>query len=180
MVLLVFFTACGPTMSEEGEVNITEAVHDTGVHAQTVNSNSDSQPEDTTDYEHATFFVLVADTGPNYYVLHKKMFDMHRQLSIPIDTMGRLYNQEKNLIALPDDDDDEMYAGNYFPRRFPSDNLSLEYLDFYQRNSDEKTIALIAGIYQTEEAADKAFAGLRKAEKNAFKIKADMFIGCMH
>jgi len=86
--------------------------------------------------------------------------------------MGRFYNKKKNLIALPDNDEDEIYAGDYFPRRFPSDNLSLEYLNFYQRQAAEKTIALVTGIYETEKSADSALTVLHKPEKKVFKIKS--------
>lgn len=136
--------------------------------------------EDTIDDDYATYFVVVADTGSNYYLLHKKMFDLNRQLNSSIDTMGRFYNKTKNLIALPDNDEDEIYAGDYFPRRFPSDNLSLEYLSFYQEQAGDKTIALVTGIYETEKSADSALTILQKTEKKGFKIKADIYVGCMH
>src|SRR5262245_40484266 len=73
--------------------------------------------------EYATFFIVIADTGQEYYPLHDKMFKLNTQLKLDIDTMDRYFNKTKNLIALPDDAEDEMYAGSYFPRRFPSENL---------------------------------------------------------
>jgi hypothetical protein len=94
--------------------------------------------------------------------------------------MGRFYNKTKNLIALPDKDEDEIYAGDYFPRRFPSDNLSLEYLNFYQEQSGEKTIALVTGIYETERSADSALTVLRKTADKVFKIKAYIYVGCVY
>ena len=94
--------------------------------------------------------------------------------------MGRYYNKTKDLIVLPEDDEDEIYAGTYFPRRFPSENLSLEYLTFYQSQSREKTIALVTGIYETEISADSALTVLRMTESKVFKIKADIYVGCLH
>ncbi len=135
---------------------------------------------DTTDYENATYYIVVADTGLDYDRLRQKMLSLNNDLRIPIDTMGRLYNKSKNLIALPDNDEDEEYAGQYYPRRFPSEHFSLEYLAFYDREAGEKTIALVSGIYENESRADSAMIVLRKSEKEAFKIKADIFIGCMH
>jgi hypothetical protein len=108
------------------------------------------------------------------------MIDLKTKSKIPIDTMGRIYNKKKNLIALPDNDKDEIYAGEYFPRRFPSENLSLEYLNFYQKQAGEKTIALVTGIYETEKSADSVLTVLRKIEPRVFKIKADIYVGCMH
>jgi len=132
------------------------------------------------DSAYATYFVVIVDTGANYQLLHKKMFDVNSALNIPIDTMGRFYNPTKKLIALPDDDEDEIYAGDYFPRRYPSENLSLEYLSFYKERAGEKTIALVSGIYESERSADSALTVLKKAEKGVFMIKADIFIGCIH
>lgn len=128
---------------------------------------------------YADYYVVVADTGNNYHDLHSKMFALNQSLKIPIDTMGRGYNSKKNLIALPDDNEDEMYAGEYFPRRYPSDALSLEYIQQYKDGSAEKTIALVTGIYATKAGADSALTTLG-ASANAFAIKAHIYVGCMH
>jgi hypothetical protein len=180
IILTFILTACGTNSSDKNDMKIESNKVDTTTKIQTPLPTNNNQSEDTTDYNNATFFVVVADTSKDYSFLHKKMFDLNRKLNIPIDTMGRFYNKTKNLIALPDNDEDEMYAGEYFPRRFPSDNLSLEYLNFYQRKVGEKTIALVTGIYETEKSADSAMTVLYKTEKKAFKIKADIYVGCMH
>jgi hypothetical protein len=180
IILIAFLTACGTTSTDKKEAEVDSAKIDTTTNLQTNVAEDNNVAEDTTDYNNATYFVVVADTSADYYLLHKKMFNLNRRLNIPIDTMGRFYNKTKNLIALPDNDEDEIYAGDYFPRRFLSDNLSLEYLDFYQRQAGEKTIALVTGIYETEKSADSALTVLHKTEKKVFKIKADIYVGCMH
>ncbi|MBC5836820.1 hypothetical protein [Flavobacterium muglaense] len=135
---------------------------------------------DTTDYENATYYLVIADTSQVYAKLHKKMFSLTNQLHQPIDTMGRYYNKEKNSIVLPDDADDELYAGGYYPRRFPSKTLSLDYLNFYNDKAGEKTIALLAGIYESQTSADSALVHLKKIEHKAFTLKTKMYIRCMH
>ncbi|ASS49640.1 MAG: hypothetical protein A3D31_01965 [Candidatus Fluviicola riflensis] len=180
VILTVFLTACGTVLSDTNNEVITSTPIDPTALAQNSVSTDNNAAEDTLNYNYATFFVVVADTSFDYSILHKKMFDINRQLNIPIDTMGRSYNKVKNLIALPDNDEDEIYAGEYFPRRFPSENLSLEYLDFYQRQAGEKTIALVTGIYETEKSADSMLIVLQKTEKKVFKIKANIYVGCMH
>jgi hypothetical protein len=179
ITLIFFLTACGTPASDK---NTGSAVNkkDTAAYASTDSSVNDNQPADTTDYNFATYFVVVADTNPSYYFLHKKMFRLAQQLNLPIDTMGRYFNKTKNIIALPDDDEDELYAGDYFPRRFPSQHLSLEYLNLYQEIAGEKTIALVTGIYETENSADSALTILKQKEKRGFKLKANIFVGCMH
>ena len=65
--------------------------------------------------EVATFFIVVADTGLNYYLLNQKMYALSDQLHMQIDTMGRYYNKNKDLISLPVNHEDKVYAGAYFP-----------------------------------------------------------------
>jgi hypothetical protein len=130
--------------------------------------------------EVATFFIVVADTGLNYYLLNQKMYALSDQLHMQIDTMGRYYNKNKDLISLPVNHEDKVYAGAYFPRRFPSASLSLEYLSFYREQPSKNTIALVAGIYEKQESADSALSVLRKAEENPFMFKTNIYIGCVH
>lgn len=133
-----------------------------------------------TDADHATYYVIIADTSLDYNFLHTKMFILNKELNISIDTMGRYFNKDKNRIVLPENDTDKMYAGEYYPRRDPSANLSLEYLSFYNSQAGEKTIALVAGIYETQKSADSALIVLKNKEKKTFRLKANIFIGCMH
>lgn len=59
-------------------------------------------------------------------------------------------------------------------------DLSLEYLKFYQSQADNKTIALVTGIYESEKEADSVLAVLYKVEKKVFKIKAKIYEDCVH
>jgi len=182
LIIFTFFIAACGTSSEDQKVVIQQDLTkvDTTNSLQNSVTNEKNLSEDTANYENATYFVIVADTSSDYYLLNKKMYTLSLQTGIPIDTMGRFYNKTKNLIALPDNSEDEIYAGDYFPRRFPSQNLSLEYLNFYREKSGEKTIALVTGIYETENSADSAMTALQKTEIKAFKIKANIYIGCLH
>ncbi len=180
IILTIFLTACNTTLADKNRADVNSIKINNTNTLQNLVSTDNSVTNDTTDYNQATYFVVVADTSQDYSTLHKKMFDLNTIFKIPIDTMGRFYNKTKNLIALPDDDNDELYAGSYFPRRFPSENLSLEYLYFYQNQAGEKTIALVTGIYETEKSAYSALTVLRKKEKKVFIIKAKIYVGCMH
>ena len=178
--LLLLLSACSSAPSDKTAAGNRTSETDAAVNIQSVALAGAQKTEDTTDYNYATYFIVIADTGLNYDLLHKKMSELHTRFSIPVDTMGRFYNREKDLIALPDDHEDEIYAGDYFPRRFPSDNLSLEYLQFYQKEAGEKTMALVAGIYEAGLSADSVITVLQQTEKNIFKIQANLYIGCMH
>lgn len=130
--------------------------------------------------EHDTFFIVVADTGNDYYALRQQMLDIAGTTGLTIDTMGRYYDRSKDLIQLPEDDDDEMYRGDYFPRRFPSGHLSLEYLVLYKPLSGDKTIALVTGIYESEHAADSARKAVSQIQPGAFVLKSGIYVGCLH
>jgi hypothetical protein len=180
LILTLFLTAC-ETNKKADKTNDTLTLKNF-TSKDIVNDISSKQQEiiDTINYDFATYFIVVADTNLDYSVLYDKMFMISKKLNITIDTMGRSYSEAKNLIALPENDEDDIYAGDYYPRRYPSGFLSLEYLNFYNTKAKEKTIALVSGIYQNEMSADSALAIINKIEKNSFKIKAEVYVGCMH
>ena len=129
---------------------------------------------------YADFYIVIADTGRNYYSLRDKMFELSHATGITIDTMDRYYDKKKDLIKLPDNyPEDDIFAGDYFIRRNPSETLSLEYLDSYKLNSDKKMIALVSGVYQDKASADSALKVLQPTE-TAFTIKSKLYVGCMH
>lgn len=133
-----------------------------------------------TDESMALYYIVIADTAADYDRLHRLMGQVAKQLVLPIDTMGRGYDRAKNLIALPEDDEDEIYAGDYYPRRFPGLSLSIEYMNVYHGASGEKTMALVAGICTTTTEADSLLRLLRPAAPSSFIKPATIYIGCMH
>ncbi|MVO09124.1 hypothetical protein GOQ30_08115 [Flavobacterium sp. TP390] len=183
-LLLLLFYACNE--KKENVVETQEIVSDSILKKQDsleeLKFTVEETPTDTLSEfsEIETFYVVVVDTSLNYAMLHQKMFDVHHKLTIPIDTMGRYYNPTKDLITLPEDDEDELYAGDYFPRRFPSETLSLEYLSIYKNNTNEKTIAVVSGIFEQEKKADSSLKEIQKVFPKTFKLKTEMFVGCLH
>lgn len=135
---------------------------------------------DSVNQEYATYFVVVADTSRSYPALRRRMLGLSRQYAVPVDTLGRYFNAQKNRIILPENDEDEMYAGEYYPRRYPSHTLSLEYLNEYQEPAGAQTMALVTGIYEKEASADSALAVLGQADTKVFKLKSRIYVGCMH
>lgn len=130
--------------------------------------------------EYDDFYVLVADTSFRYDTLRNLMFTIHDSLKQTIDTMGRTFYPAKNLIALPEDDEDDLYAGDYYPRRYPTTDLSIEYLSFYKEEGDERNMALVTGIYSEQKSADSALTVLKKINPNAFWVKSKIYLGCIH
>lgn len=184
ILLTLFITGCGDEVVVIGQVeNNIKIPISIATTSSTVEGKSEDSINNQDEYafnEYETYFVLIADTSKDYYYLRKKMIEIRDKLNLTVDTMGRYYNPNNDLIMLPDDDDDEIYAGDYFPRRFPSDNLSLEYLVLYQKDAGEKTIALVRGIYGNENNVNAALKVIKILEPNSFYVKAEMYVGCMH
>ena len=138
--------------------------------------------QENSDEQYMNAYIVVSDTSENYYELRQRMLDLSEELKIEIDTMERGFNKTKNLICLPENDEDEIYAGDYFPRRYPSETLSLEYLIYYTngKKPTEGTIALITIITDNKDKAEKKLAELKKYSKGAFIINSKIYMGCMH
>lgn len=134
------------------------------------------------DEQYMNAYIVVSDTSQNYFELRQKMFDLNDKLKTEIDTMGRGFNKKKNLICLPENDEDEIYAGDYFPRRYPSETLSLEYLIYYTngKKPTEGTIALVTIITDNKEKAKKKLAEVKKYSNRAFIVSSQIYMGCIH
>lgn len=183
-LIAVLFAACTAKSTPKKDDNTNVHVAKKSVHTKTVdnvkavNASVIENLEDAEE-EFATYYVVVVDTGTKYYSLRDKMQKLHNALNIEIDTMGRYFNAKRNRIVLPDNDEDDIYAGDYYPRRTPSKTLSLEYMGLYKSGSKDSTIAIIAGLYERQSSADSAFKYFSN-EPNAFVIAADLYQGCLH
>lgn len=138
--------------------------------------------QEISDEQYMNAYIVISDTSQDYSELRQKMFDLNEKLKTEIDTMGRGFNREKNLICLPENNEDEIYAGGYFPRRYPSETLSLEYLVYYTngKKPTEGTIALVAIITDDKEKADKKLVEVKKYSDKAFILNSQIYMGCMH
>ena len=138
--------------------------------------------QEISDEQYMNAYIVVSDTSQNYFELRQKMFDLNEKLKTEIDSMGRGFDKKKNLICLPENDEDEIYAGDYFPRRYPSETLSLEYLIYYTngKKPTEGTIALVTIITDNKEKAEKKLAEVKKYSNRAFIVNSKIYMGCMH
>lgn len=128
-------------------------------------------------------YIVVADTSYNYTELNKLMRKISSKFNLKIDTLGRTYDSDKDLICLPEDDEDEIYAGSYFPRRYSSDYLSLEYLDYYKEANmrlEAKTIALVVMISTNKLVSERMLRKIKNYSKNTFIFEGKVDYGCMH
>ncbi len=150
--------------------------------ANTIENNieADSMEAIDTNPDIETYYIVVADTGTQYGLLNAKMYALAKQTTLTVDTLGRYFNASKKKIVLREDDDDELYAGEYFPRRFPSTTLSMEYMDSYIPGSNAGTMGIIAGIFENATDGEKALQSIKTHSANARLVKADIYVGCIH
>jgi hypothetical protein len=125
-------------------------------------------------------WVLIGDTSRNYYALDAEMYLWAGQLNWGIDTMERVYNKKKNALVVSENSEDEIYRGEYFPRRFGTETLSIEYLSTYSQYTTANTFALVLGIYDTKVDAEKALDKSIKVSQKSFVLPCQLYMGCMH
>jgi hypothetical protein len=171
MTLLIFSFYCCSQKEGNDTASETTAVES----EQTI----DNENVDEVD-EYANYFLVIAGKGDEYGPLQDLMKNISNSTGITIDTMGRYYDAAKKRIVLPEDDEDEMYAGDYFPRRFPSEELSIEHLSFYQSGAGEYTMILVAGIFEESASADSVLRIINAFNPDAFVLESKVYIGCMH
>lgn len=166
----LLFTSCGgngtaPTPAAGTDSTITD---------------SSTNFADYSESEYDTVYVVVLDTNQNYFILQEKMYPLAASLGLVIDTMNRYYDLDKDRIVLNENDEDEMYRGEYLPRRTESATMSLEYYSLYDTSASEGNIALVAGLFYEQPGADSLLAIVRKEVPAAFMIPARMYMGCIH
>ena len=148
------------------------------------NNTTDEEPTDSLTAEeqvdYALYRVVIVDTGYQYEPLLQTLYAVEKKTGLQVDLMGRYFDQKKKEIILPEDDEDELYAGSYFPRRYPSNTLSIEYLNTFLPAADNKKMAIIATIAEGRRQADSLVRVLTPHYPHTYSISSKVFIGCLH
>lgn len=128
-------------------------------------------------------YLVVIDTGSNYWQLEHTMFTLNSKLGLKIDTMNRHYNKASNMVVLADDDEDDIWRGEYYPRRGGEDFLSIEYWQYFDLNENkhtDTTFALVAGMFDNTLNADSMAGIIKPYQPTVFVMKSKIYMGCMH
>lgn len=173
-IIISFEISCAPVI-DSSAVQFHTVTNNTNVIARTDTNKIEEQSIDG----YAIYYLVIPDTGKEYHSLRELMFSIHEKLKLPIDTMGRYYDVQKEQIILPEGVADA-YAGEYFPRRSETYSLSIEHLSFYNNGADQKSMALVAGIYESNISADSLREVFHHNGFTAFVLKTNMYVGCMH
>lgn len=139
---------------------------------------------DTTEVfeEMQDYYIIVADEGYDYDALQKKGLEVADLLKVNFDQKGRIYESGKGIIV-PYDDKDEVYRGEYYPRRFEGEEISIEMHDYYALEdapTDTTRMILVAGMYETPEKAQIVLQKLKPFVPGAELMEREMYIGCLH
>ena len=143
-----------------------------------IDNNTDNFYEPYWNYMHV--YLVVLDMDSSYYPLQSLMYEISESAIIEIDTGTRCFDAARNLLCLPEDDDDDLYAGEYYPRRFVSSFLSIEYLDYYVEPAPSGVMFLLGGIYDSKASALKRVNYLKTFYADAHIIETALYQGCMH
>jgi hypothetical protein len=174
--LLILLCGCSSAPEREPVSVVRPTNEARALEANAPNESNNWTPQD----EVVELFVTIADTSDDYHAIDARLHALARRSGAEVDTMGRYFDRERKALILPEDDPDDLYAGDYVPRRFEGSTLSIEYLDLYTRQAGDSTFALVTGLWSTETEADSALAALRTHAPAAFKLSARVYQGCMH
>lgn len=143
--------------------------------------------QDITEEMYVECYVVIVDTSDSYFDLNKTMSNISEEYKLTIDTMDRFFDSEKNLICLPNDYEDDIYAGSYFPRRFSTEFLSIEYYYYYvngdypeQGSNAVRLMCLVSMIDTNKEKAEERHKLIKMKYPKSFILKTKIYWGCMH
>lgn len=176
------FVSCQNGASNKASVNSStlDSFNLSDLSAVELDTFSKEEPEIDIHDETKTCYVVIGDTSYLYNQLLKFLILTSKKHHIEIDSMDRFYDSKLNKIRLPDDHHDEIYAGEYFPRRYESGSLSIEYAASFMEGVNDSLFASVLGIYETDIDAKERCDLIRKINPKAFVIKSELFQGCMH
>lgn len=136
---------------------------------------------------YSDFYLVVVDKNIDYKHLNREMKKLSKSFDLEMDTLGRYYNTKRNEIILPEDDEDEIYAGAYYPRRFESKSLSIEYASYFTEEEQFQEpkkfpaqMILVAGMFYEKQSADSLMRVLKPKYSKVHIQKAKVYVGCMH
>ena len=174
----IFVIACGQTSKTDKSANMVDT---TTIVSLTEQSN-DTLAEDSSE----TFYLVQVASGYNFDSLKRIASDAAAILHSKVDMMSRIYKPNKGIV-LPDKCDDDIYCGEYYPRRpFDDQNfVSIEMLYGFEENKkwterDTLQMLVLANIFETKPQADSVVGLLKNKIPTARTIKQNLYLGCMH
>lgn len=178
--IVIIFSACAQNTHEA----IKSDKHDTVKYVQT-SAYGDTMQQSTvadTITESAIYYIVEVANGYNFDSLKNISANAVSILGSRFEMLDRVYKSGKGIIV-PENSDDEIYKGEYYPRRpFGDQNfISIEMAyGFNEKEADTLKMVSIAGIYSLKKQADSVVSLLRGKIPTTKTIKRELYLGCMH
>lgn len=175
--------------NEQETVDVKKETKDslTVANSDTIEENDEEVLEEV----ELNFVVSVAE-GYNYDSLHAIAVDASKLLNFKFDTFDRYYDSKRGII-LPDNHEDDVWAGQYLLRRSGGEIVSIErssaYIDTltmkqqaeaYRSRSNATKMFVFASMYTDSHSADSIKNILVKKYASAKVIPTEIYQGCIH
>jgi len=137
---------------------------------------------DDPEQEYANYYLIQVATGHNFDSLKTISSNAVSILKSKFSMLDRIYKSGKGIIV-PENDGDEIYSGEYYPRRpFDDQNfVSIEMANgFSDKEADTLQMVAIAGVYSLKSQADSVATLLKGKIPTVKTIQHEMYLGCMH
>jgi hypothetical protein len=129
-----------------------------------------------------TRYVVIAGESGNYDSLRLVAKDLGKRCHIRYDDQDQKWSRKKGLY-LREDSDDGIWNGEYFPRRYEEDLITLEMKDYFLDKHPEKPsmkMIVVAGIFETKKAADARLKLIKQFRPLAYVRESQLYMGCIH
>ena len=125
-------------------------------------------------------YILILKATNDYEKAVRLAQEASTLLDLEYDNEDIKYSKEKG-IYFSEDINDPTYAGEYYPRRYAGEYISLENAAAYAGFAEQGTIIVVSGIYSKEEEALEALNKTRaRYHEDAYVKKVNMWMGCIH
>lgn len=126
--------------------------------------------------------ILVASSHRSYAGALRAAQTFSRKAAIPYDSRGLILDEERGLIW-PDDSEDDIWAGQYAPRRYDEcvdgPCVTIERSDGYEGFKSGLYI-VVAGITRSDVESASRLASARRHAPGAYVRQTVLYMGCMH
>jgi hypothetical protein len=132
--------------------------------------------------ETATYYIVEVAAGYDFDSLKNISLNAATILGARFDMLARIYKPGKGIIV-PENDEDEMYRGEYYPRRPTEDenfvSIEMSYV-FSDQQADTLKMVALAGMYPLKSQADSVVSILKDKISTTQTVKREVYMGCMH
>lgn len=147
--------------------------------------------DDQSGNEMQLYHIVCVEESDDYAALHATGLKVSKFLGFKFATLERYYNTSKKRVVLPNDHPDDIYAGEYFFRRYGDDFVSIEMRNAYPDPSlkedgstfffsDTTKMFVFAAMYGEKKQADSLANILKKQFRSTKVIASEIYMGCMH